>query len=468
MLTESTLLGLAGGGVAIPMAVWGFNTVKLLGAQSVPRLEQAQLDVRALAFTFAVSLLAGIACGLIPALRVSRLRIGGRSNALPQALVAAQLALAVVLLAGGALMIRSFLAVLAVDPGFTPQGVLTVELRRANRAPGIVDEITTRLRSLPGVQAVGTVNDVLLLDNVKWGEAESGRCTMEVEGQPSFANETCGPSYTPPNSGEALQALGLRLRRGRWFTDADGPGAPTVALINEAMMRRFWRGQDPVGTRFRGCGRCPWVTVAGVVGDIHHVGLERDAVLQWFPAPLQSKPGATVVIRATGDLTQLAPMVRKAIREVDRGAAIWQVDSLERQLEAQVAGRRLQAWLLGILSAIALLLAGIGIYGVMHYSVAQRTREIGVRMALGARPREVLGMVLRQGLTLTATGVVAGLAAAFWVTKTISALLFGVQPHDPGVLAGVAGVLFLVALAASYVPARRATRVDPMAALRCD
>jgi predicted lysophospholipase L1 biosynthesis ABC-type transport system permease subunit len=252
------------------------------------------------------------------------------------------------------------------------------------------------------------------------------------------------------------------VQRLRW------PGAPPVVLINEAMMRRFWRGQDPVGTRFRGCGGCPWVTVTGVVGDIHHVGLERDAVLQWFPAPLQSKPGATVVIRATGDLSQLAPLVRKTIREIDRGAAIWQVDSLERQLEAQVAGRRLQAWLLGLLSGIALLLAGIGIFGVMHYSVAQRTREIGVRMALGARSWEVLGMVLRQALALTMAGVAVGLAAALWVTKAISALLFGVKPHDPVILAGVAGVLFVVALAASYVPARRATRVDPMTALRCD
>jgi putative ABC transport system permease protein len=378
--------------------------------------------------------------------------------------VISQFALAVVLLSSAGLLIRSYFAVEAVDPGVQARNVVTMQLR-LYASDEVHDRVMARIRAIPGVQSVGAINDIFL----GRGGKSLGTDTLDVEGHAAEPRDQWKPLLITPNSGDAFQAMGMRLLKGRLFSEHDGEHDPLVVIVNEAMARRFWRGEDPVGKRFKGYpgNTKDWVTVIGLVKDLRNAGLEHEAVSQMFAAPRQFKPGAILVVRTTEEPERLQASVRRVLREIDPRAAVGQVSTLAEQLDAQFAQRRFQSLLLAIFSALALALAAVGIFGLLHYSVSRRTREIGVRMALGARPQEVVRMVLRQGLTLAAAGLALGLAVAFVVARAIASLLFEVRPHDPATFVVVTGLLALVATLACYIPARKASRVDPMEALRC-
>jgi putative ABC transport system permease protein len=460
LLTESTVLALAAGSLGLLFAAWGVDALVLLAPQDIPRLDEVGIDRRVLGFTVAISVLAGLVFGLLPAMKISRSHpaesltgttrtssASARAQTMRRILVVAECALAVILLTGAGLFIRSFLAVLAVDPGFRPDRVLT--LRLSIRDPGFAEQVMERIRALPGVTAVGTFH---------------GR--MFFEGAENIANDPSARVWTA-TSGEAFQALGIPLLKGRFFSDRDGQSdSPPVALVNETMANRSWPGEDPIGKTIP--FRDQQVTVIGLLKDIRNTGLEREPVPQIFPAPQPGRLGAFLVVRTTSDPLPLVAEVRAIIRSLDKRAALWSVSTLEQQLEEQTSQRRFQTYLLGLFSAIALLLAGVGVYGVLHYSVAQRTQEIGIRMALGARAGEVLRMVLREGMTLALIGVTLGLVGAWMLMRTLSSLLFGVSPTDPATFTVVALMLMAAAFVACSVPARRATKVDPMIALRCE
>jgi predicted permease len=362
-----------------------------------------------------------------------------------RALVVTECALAVVLLTGAGLLIRSFLSVLAVDPGFQSDRVLT--LRLSVRDPRFAEQVMERIRALPSIKAVGTFH----------GE-------MFFRGGANLANDPSARVWTV-TSGDAFQALGIPLVQGRFFSERDAQaGAAPVALVNETMARRSWPGEDPIGKKIP--FRDQEITVVGVVKDIRNIGLERQPVPQIFPAPQPGRLGAFLVVRTTIAPLSLVTEVRSIVRSLDKSATIWSVSTLEQQLEENTSQRRFQTYLLGLFSALALVLAGVGIYGVLHYSVAQRTQEIGIRMALGAQSGAVVRMVIREGMTLACLGVTLGLAGAWALMRTIARLLFGVTPTDPVTFTAVALLLTAVALVACYVPARRATKVDPMVALR--
>jgi putative ABC transport system permease protein len=468
MLTESAVLALIAGAIGLPLAAWGVQLLVRLGPQNIPRLSTVTIDGRVLLFTIGVSVLAGLLFGLVPALRMPG---GDRDKAakrtrLRGVLVVGEFALAMLLLTGAGLLIRSFLAVLAVDPGFDPKGVLS--LRMSFRNPAQIREAMERIRALPGVQSVGTINGVFFQTGPKAMGVGSLR---EVEGRPPEPRDQWKPLTITPNSGEVFRALGMRLLKGRLPDDRDDETALAVVAINETFARRFWPGEDPVSRRFKASfrsGTPEWVTVVGVVQDMRNMGLEKEPVAQMFPSEKQSKPGAYLLIRTSTDPLNLISAVRGVVRGIDPRGVVWEIASLEQQLADQTAQRRFQAWLLGLFSVIAVVLAGVGIYGLLHYSVAQRTREIGVRMALGARGGDVVVMVLREGMLLATVGVSVGIVAALALTRLIASLLFGVAPNDALTIGAVATLLLMDACAACYIPARKATRVDPMTALRTE
>jgi putative ABC transport system permease protein len=380
--------------------------------------------------------------------------------------------MAVILLSGAGLLIRSFLAVLAVDPGFHPEHVLTAHIdfphsMTQTRQEAFFQRVFERVAALPGVQAAGAVSNLFFLDEERtWG-------LRQVEGRPPEPVGRWSQLVWTQVSGDYFRAMGIPLIEGRYFAERDGPESPPVAIVNQTLARRYWPGEDAVGKRLKGFdprGRNDeWVTVVAVVGDTHSHGLERQPISQIYEAQIQRHENTpNLVVRTASDPARLAAAVRAAVRAVDNTAVIAKITTMEQRLGEQTARRRFQTWLLGVFSALALALAAIGIFGVMYYSVAQRTHEIGVRMALGARATDVFGMVIGQGLLLAGIGVGTGILGALWLTQALSGMLYGVTARDPVTFAMVALVLLATALAACYIPARRATRVDPMAALRCE
>jgi predicted permease len=294
-----------------------------------------------------------------------------------------------------------------------------------------------------------------------------------VEGKTPESQAQWTPLDWTTIRGDYIQAMGSQLLRGRFFTEQDGKGTPLVAIVDEAMARRYWPGEDPIGKRFKGFdarGRNDeWLSVIGVVRDMRRHGREHEPaahIYQWYKQSDQTTPD--LVVRTTGDPKALAATLRQVVRDLDRTAILSPVTTLEQQLAEQLSPRRFQTGLLGLFSLIALLLASVGIYGVMHYSVTQRTHEIGIRMALGARPGDVLRMVIRQGLTLALAGLAVGLAGAWWLTRVLASLLYGVTPADPPTFLAVSFLLTIVAALATSIPAWRAANVDPLLALRHD
>jgi putative ABC transport system permease protein len=485
LLTESLVLALAGGLLGLLIAFWGVQLLKGLSPADLPRMEHVGVDATVLAFALLTSLLTGITFGLVPALQASRLQLvrslreggrglsgGRRSQRTRRTLVVGQLALALVLLIGAGLLIQSFARLRGIDPGFRAENVLTLRLalsgseyQEPERRIAFYAQLLERVESLPGVVAAAAGTDVLLPEL-----ANSNIVTIEGRPNPPAEEriEVTVDQVTP----DYFRTLGTPLLRGRDFSATDDREAAPIAIINDAMVRRFWPDTDPLGRRFRFGGEeseAPWRTVVGVVADARRTSLEQEArpsaFLPFYQTP---SPSMMVVLRTTGDPLALAGAVRREIREIEPNIPASQVATLEALLGERLAQRRFSTLLLGIFSALALLLASVGVYGVIAFMVNQGTREIGIRMALGARSVDVLQLVLRQLFVLVLLGIGIGLLAALALSRTLSGMLYGMSATDPVTYVGIALLLAAVAVLASYLPARRATRVDPIIALRTE
>jgi putative ABC transport system permease protein len=482
LLTESALLALLGGGVGLFIASWGIRAILSLSPPNIRNLDSVAIDARVLAFTSVVALLTSLLFGLAPALKISQTQPGaalkeGRSASggvsgrrLRGLLLITEFSLAVLLLAGAGLLLRSFSKLQAVDLGFDPERVLLMQLSLERNSTAdqwrvFYQQVSERVAALPGVEAVGLTSEIFISGN------PDGPIT--IEGASPEAAATARIPFRRDVISEGLfQTLRVPLRKGRFFNAQDKQGTVSVTIINETMARRFWPGEEALGKRFKlgpAQSTAPWLTVVGVVGDMRRQGLERQPIAQIFRTYLQSSERRLILlIRAAGEPTQLAPVVRNEIRALDKTALVNGVSTLESQLARAVAQRRFQTWLLTLFSALALVLAAVGIYGLIHQSVVLRTREIGTRMALGAQPRDVLRLVIGHGMRLALCGIGIGLLAAFGLTRVLTGLLFGVTTTDPVTFIAAPLVLLLAALLACYLPARRATKVDPMIALRSE
>jgi putative ABC transport system permease protein len=480
LLTECGLLSLLGGAGGLLMAAWGIQSLKSFGPPNIPNLDSLAIDARALAFTTVVSLMTGLLFGLAPALKISRAQPGGAlkegrgssggigSRRLRGLLVITEFGLAVLLLSGAGLLLRSFGKLQAVDHGFDATRILLLQTVPALNSAAdqwrvFYQQVNERIAALPGVEAAGLSEEIFISGN------PNGLLT--VEGASAEAAETARiPFRLDVISGEVFQTLRAPLRKGRFFNAQDNQGAMPVAIINETMARRFWPGEGPLGKRFKqGPAQAPgpWLTVVGVVGDMRRQSLERQPISQIFVPHLQRpERGMNLLVRTTGEPTRLAAVIRDEIRAIDKTVLVYGVSSLESQLDRAVAQRRFQTWLLTLFSALALLLAAVGIYGLIHQSVVMRTREIGTRLTLGAQPRDILRLIVGQGMRLALCGIGVGLLAAYGLTRVLTGLLFGVAATDPMTFIATPLLLAAVAMLACYLPARRATKVSPLAAMR--
>jgi putative ABC transport system permease protein len=483
LLTESTLLALLGGALGLLLALWGVDLLVHLDTGNIPRANEIGIDGRVLSFTLAISLLTGMIFGLAPALQASKLNLnetlkeGGRSSAgswrgrrVRGLLVVSEIALTLVLLIGAGLMIKSFRRLLETPPGFNPQNVLTMQIQvssfQHSQPPQWVAfyrQVLERVAALPGVQSVGTC------DSLPPRIFQRGN-SFAIEGHPSP-----GPGQSPiaqlfTISPDYFRALNVPLLKGRYFTEADTAAAPGVAIINETIARRFFPNEDPVGRRLKlgnPESQSPRLTIVGVVGDVKYSGLDADTEAGLYIPYLQNPvPGMYLMVRTASYPLSLAAAVRGQVLAVDKDQPVANIKTMEQVLAESVAQRRLNTLLLGLFAAVALSLAMVGIYGVVSYSVSQRTHEIGIRMALGAQTGDVLRLVVRQGLQPVLIGMAIGLTGALALTRLLSSLLYGVSATDPATFVVISLLLTAVALLACYIPARRATKVDPMIALR--
>ena len=485
MLTESTLLGLLGGAAGLLLAWAALQGLLALAPANTPRLDQVGLNWRVVGLALALSLSTGLLFGLAPAWYATRIDVngmlkeGGRSGVgrspLRSALVTAQVAVALILLAGAGLLMRSFYEVVRVDAGFNPDGVMTMKLAPARAKFGghpemqiqLARAIRQKVAALPGVRYAGIGTDLPLTGNPKF--------IMRFEGFPPVT-----PSQAPIADYFAVtpgyfEALGMRVVRGRAINETDRQGTPLVAVVNQRLIDRYFPGQDPIGRRLEiGFDTPPeWRQIVGVVADVHSAGLDQDAPVQVFgaysqiPTVFGAVPSAiSVLARSAQDPASLSAAMHAAIFEVDRSQPVYDMTPMSEIVGKSIAQRRLALVLLAFFGASALALAAIGAYGVMSFVVAQRTGEIGIRMALGAGAWQVAWLVQRQGMALVAAGVVLGTAGAALLTRLMGALLFHVDHRDPLVFAGAAAVLVIVSAMACWLPARRAASVDPLEALR--
>jgi putative ABC transport system permease protein len=464
------------------LAFAGIRLIRALGPDNLPRLNEVSLDLRALAWALGMSLLAGILVGLAPATTTLRRDLrpsgeeGGRSvsggtssRRFRRALLVGEFALAIVLLVGAGLLVRSWWYVNSVDPGFAPERVLVINVSAPTTFSAPAQRTDLYARVLEQIQAVPGVESAGIIDDLFTGNPRQH--VLTVERDDGAVSERLRLTRDEV-SADFFRTLRTPLLRGRAFSIGDAPEAPRVAIINEALARRSWPGQDPVGRRFtvvQGESGSPWYTVAGVVADMRRQGLEREALPQIF-VPLSQNPASRNVdlfVRTSpADPLAMAGAVRAAVRRVEKDAAIYGVAPLEQQLGTYLAQRRFQTSLLIGFSVVALLMAAVGIYGLVQYSIATRTQEIGLRMAIGAQAGDIFRMVIGEGLMLSLTGIAIGLAGAWWLGRAASSLLFGVTASDPLTFAAVSLLLMAVALAACSFPARFAMRVDPILALR--
>ena len=484
LLTESLMLALAGGGLGVLLAVWGVDLIAALFPSDfvryIPGWGQIGVDRRALLFTLAVSLAAGVLFGLAPALRASRadlndaLKEGGKAggaerNRLRSLLVVAEVALSLVLLAGAGLMLRSFVRLLEVKPGFDPERVLVAELilpRARYREDAQAVEFYSRLREgvggLPGVRSAALTSFIPLAgSNATTGFTVEGQPRPPHGQEPEANYRAVTPGY--------FSTMRIPLVGGRAFDEGDAAGAERVCVVNEALARKYFPGEDPLGRYVRGEGGTPEAQlkrIVGVVGDVRH-NLDEDPKPEiYFPEAQDASRSMVLVARADADPLSLAPAVRAQVQALDRDLPVYNVRTMDQVRAESIFRQRFSVVLLGIFAALALALASVGLYGVISYTVTQRTHEIGVRMALGAQGGDVLRMVVRQGMAHVAVGVGAGLAGSLLLTRVMAGLLYGVSATDPATFAGVSLLLAAVALAACLVPARRAAKVDPIKALR--
>lgn len=489
LLTESVLLALAGGALGVLLAMASLHWIHVLGPRSVPRLDEVGIRADALGFTFLVSMCSGILFGLAPALRVARIdlvthlkstsrgwagAIGprGHGNNLRRILVISELALSLMLLIGAGLLLRSFALLEKVSPGFNPANVLTLELTMTGdkyKDPQLVRatyrQLWDRLERLPGVTAAGGVSSLPLSEIFAWGP-------ITVEGRVPPPGEKFINADERLVGGHYFEAMQIPLLQGRLFNEQDTPTSPQVVLVDEYMARQLWPGQDPLGKRisFGDLTQAPvWATVVGVVGRVKQYTLDSDSrIALYLPQSQHAGRAMNVVVKSGSDPAALTSAVKHELHELDRDLPMYRVRTMSQRVDESLARRRFSTLMLGLFASLALALAAIGIYGVMTYLVSQGTREIGIRMALGATQRGILALVIHQGMALTLAGVGIGLVGALLLTRLMSSLLFGVGATDPPTFAAIALLLTLVALAASYLPAQRAARTDPMVSLRSE
>ena len=482
LLTENALLAAVAGSIGTLLAFGGLRLIRTFGPANLPRLNEVTIDGRALGWALAISLLAGILVGLAPALTTLRrdLRPSGEesgrsvsggtaSRRIRRALVVAEFALAIVLLVGAGLLVRSWLYVNNVDPGFKPEHVLVMQVSAPPAFSGPAQRADLYQRVLEEVQTVTRVESAGIIDDLFSDNPREQVLTVERD------NGTVSERLRLTRdevSADFFRTLGTPLLRGRFFSIGDQPDAQRVAIINDAMARHSWPGQDPVGRRLtlgpRDSGSASY-TVVGVVADMRRQGLEREALPQIFVSLAQNPPSRNVdlfIRTSSDDPLAMAGAVRAAIGRVEKNAPIYGVAPLEQQLGTYLMQRRFQTSLLTGFSVVALLMAAVGIYGLIQYSIATRTQEIGLRVAIGAQPGDIFRMIVGEGLRLSLIGVAIGLVGALWLGSVGSSLLFGVTASDPLTFAAVSLLLTAVAIAACYFPARRAMRVDPIRALR--
>jgi putative ABC transport system permease protein len=488
LLTESLLLAVMGGVFGLLLALWGTDILIAAAPDDVPRLADARVDLRVLGFTLGVAVLTGLVFGLAPALQASKTDLNeslketergqtGSRQGLRAALVVAEVALALVLLIGAGLMVKSLWQLQKVETGFDPNRVLALQLSLKGdkadpaKVQNFVAQVEQRVKSLPGVQAVAFTNGLPFA-----GAAEH---SFGIVGRPLPAGEADETPYSAvryTTSPDYLRALGIKLRKGRYLTARDRADSPPVVVIDETLAQKYFPNEDPLGQRLEVGGTdASAFEIVGVVGHVKHYGLDGEVPVEpqcyysLDQVPAEKMPfiagGISLVVRTQGEPQQLAGAVRAQLLSVAPDQPVFNVRTMNQLVAESIASRRFSMVLLLAFAMVALVLAAVGIYGVMAYSVTQRTHEIGIRMALGAQADDVLRMILRQGLFLILTGIAAGLVAAFALTRVLSSLLYGVSATDPLTFAGISLLLVMVALLACYLPARRATKVDPMVAL---
>ena len=490
LVTESAVLATGAALAGVGLAIAAIRAVASLNETTLPRASSVAADGTVLGFSVAITMGTLVLFSLVPAVRAARVDLvdslkDGSQNAsagrgrqrLRSGLVVAETALAVVMLVGAGLMLRSLWALQRIDLGFNPDRVLTMRLAlpatqydTPEKAVGFYQTLISRVRALPGVERAGLERILPLATSIgDWG--------LQIEG------------YTPPPgvgspgdwqiaSEGGPEALGERLIRGRWLDDTDTSGAQDVALINQAMASKYWADQDPIGRRFRmgsNNPNAPWITVVGIVGDVKHNGVNAPvkpkfyrAFAQWQQSSGNPARNLTLIVKTTGDPHALVGPVRGAIRALDANLPIAAVRTMDEIVADSMATPRLAGWMLGLFASLAVALAAVGIYGVLSYVVSQRRQEIGIRMAIGAGSRDVLGLVLRSGLVLTTAGIVIGLGLAALATRVMASQLHDVKPLDPITFAAVAGILLLVSVGACLLPAARAMRVSPVQALKVE
>jgi len=488
MLTESILLSVLGGAAGLLIAAWSLYMVRTINPGNIPRLDDISIDSTVLLFTLGISVVTGIVFGLIPAFRVSRVNLntalkdGGRSGSdggglhatrdkLRGLLVAVEIAFSLMLLIGAGLLIRSFMRLQNVAPGFNPDHVIS--MRAAANGPKYKDpkasirffqDVGDRIRNLPGVISEGAAGQLPLTSSISWGG-------MAIEG------------YTPPSNEPELQVdqreadenyfqtMKIPLIGGRFFAPTDNDTSQKVVLVDEKMARRFWPHGDAIGKRVRpGNGpvdKNPWWTIAGVVGIVKQYGLDLDTrMVVYYPQAQNTDNTMYIVARTSSDPAAMATSIIGEIHALDANVPVYDISTMDARVSRSLARQRFSMAMLGAFAGFALLLAAVGVYGVMSYLVTQGTRDIGVRVALGAQQSDILRLVLKQGMTLALVGIVAGLAGAAALSRVMGSLLFGVGSTDLLTFSSVAVLLALIAFAACYIPARRAMRVDPLMALR--
>ena len=481
LLIESLLLAVGGGGVGLLLSIWVSRFIVAFGPAKIPRLAQVQLDLRVLAFTCAISLITGIVFGLVPALQASSPNVTGwlkdgargasggpRRNLARSVLVVSEVALSLMLLVGAGLLLKSFVRLLNTHPGFDANQVVTLDIplsRQRYDTPEkraqFFTELIDKAKSLPGVEAVGLVNNLPLSNSIDVLDFEvAGRGPYPLGSLHQAHYTLVTPGY--------FDAIKIQLKQGRFLNDGDRKNSPPVMLINESMVKTYFPSEDPIGLRLILDPAQPPIEIVGVVGDARRISLETRAAPEfYFPFAQAPYRRMNVVARSTNaNPSPLVSAIRSLVTEMDRDQIIWQTRPLDQLVNASIADRRFNMWLLAGFAGLALILAVLGIYGVMTYSVRQRTHEIGIRMALGAKASDVVRLVIRNGMTLAVIGVVIGLAGAFGLTRLMTTLLFEVKATDVFTYATVAIGLQVVALVACYIPARRAAKVDPLVALR--
>jgi putative ABC transport system permease protein len=482
LLTESALTGLAGGVAGFALGVWLVALLRSYGPRNIPHLDVTHLDVRASLFTLAIALFTGLLFGLAPVASAFRLSLNeslkqggtkgnaGRKVVRPQQLLMTlELAMALVLSIGACLLARSFVRLISIPQGFDSHGVLTAHVAlpaktylKGDQQRAFYSQLMERLQSLPGVDSAGA-GAILPMGGFEF------ITIVQVEGRPPAEFSMAPSSTTAVNAvtPNFFSALRIPLKEGRYLNSQDAANATETTVVNEALVRRYFPNQDPLGHRIQMSGSKIWRTIVGVVGDTRQLGPATEVSPELFIDFEQSPdPGMTLVIRTDANPMTLLPAVRAAVASIDRDVPVFGVETLDDMVATQVASQRFNTALLAAFAVLALLLAVVGIYGVMAYAVGQRTHEIGIRMALGALPENVMRMILAQGARLAILGVVLGLGAGISLTRVLRSLLFEVTPTDPMTFAVGALILFAAALAACWLPARRATRVDPLIALR--